>query len=382
MKYKTLINFIRDIYGTNEPIPLHAPLFIGNESTYVKETIDSNFVSSVGKFVSDFEADLAKFTGSPRAVAVCSGTAALHTSLVLCEIKKDDYVITQSITFVATCNSISYCGAKPIFIDIDKNTLGLSPSKTEEWLSENAYIDNDGNCRNRLDDKKIKACIPMHTFGHPIDLDNMKNVCKKWNLFLIEDAAESLGSYYKGKHTGTFGDYGTLSFNGNKVITTGGGGAILSNEQNGNRAKHITTTGKVDHEYEYFHDMVAFNYRMPNINAALGVAQIEKLNEFLKNKRKLAKTYKEFFQDSEFIFFDEPKDSKSNFWLNAIICHDKNQRDELLKFTNKNNIMTRPIWIMMTKLPMWENSIKGNLENSFWAEERIVNIPSSVTIRN
>jgi len=382
MKYKTLINFIRDIYGTNELIPLHAPLFIGNESTYVKETIDSNFVSSVGKFVSDFEADLAKFTGSPRAVAVCSGTAALHTSLVLCEIKKDDYVITQSITFVATCNSISYCGAKPIFIDIDKNTLGLSPSKTEEWLSENAYIDNDGNCRNRLDDKKIKACIPMHTFGHPIDLDNMKNVCKKWNLFLIEDAAESLGSYYKGKHTGTFGDYGTLSFNGNKVITTGGGGAILSNEQNGNRAKHITTTGKVDHEYEYFHDMVAFNYRMPNINAALGVAQIEKLNEFLKNKRKLAKTYKEFFQDSEFIFFDEPTDSKSNFWLNAIICHDKGQRDELLKFTNKNNIMTRPIWIMMTKLPMWENSIKGNLENSFWAEERIVNIPSSVTIRN
>lgn len=378
MIYEDLIKFIREIYETNDFIPLHAPIFCGNESKYVKETIDSNFVSSVGKFVSDFEEDLANFTSSPRAIAVCSGTAALHTALVLCDIDKDDYVITQSVTFVATCNSISYCGAKPIFIDIDKDTLGLSPVKTDEWLSINAYLDSDGNCRNKLDDKKIKACVPMHTFGHPIDLDNMKIVCKKWNLFLIEDAAESLGSYYKGKHTGTFGDYGTLSFNGNKVITTGGGGAILTNEENGNKAKHITTTGKVDHEYEYFHDIVAFNYRMPNINAALGVAQIEKLNDFLKNKRELANVYREFFKDSEFTFFDEPNKSKSNFWLNTIICKDKDQRDEILKFTNKNNVMTRPIWTMMTKLPMWNNSITGNLENSYWAEERIINIPSSV----
>ena len=377
----SLIKFIKDIFNTEDFIPLHAPVFRGSESKYVQETIESNFVSSVGAFVSDFENVVANYTKAPRAVAVCSGTAALHTALVLSNVTRGDYVITQAITFVATCNAINYCGASPIFIDVDIDTMGLSPTAMEKWLSENAFIDSDGLCRNKEDERLIKACIPMHTFGHPVDMDGIIKVCKSWNLMILEDAAESLGSYYKNQHTGTIGHFGTLSFNGNKIITTGGGGMILSNVENGIKAKHITTTAKIDHQYEYFHDIVGYNYRMPNINAALGVAQMEGLENFLANKRELANSYKSFFENTGFTFIEEPKNCRSNYWLNAILCDDIDQRNELLSITNKSNVMTRPIWTMMTKLPMWENALSDDLSNSEWLEARVINIPSSVNFQ-
>lgn len=377
--FSKLVEFIRAQYQTTEFIPLHAPVFTGREEEYVADTIRSTFVSSVGAYVDRFENNMAKYTGAKKAVAVVNGTAALHTALILAGVQQNELVLTQSLTFIATCNAIRYCGAEPVFLDVDLDTMGLSPAATEQWLTENAELDVNGICRHKSDHKAIRACLPMHTFGHPVKLDELLDLCNRWNIHLIEDAAESLGSLYKGRHTGTFGLVGTLSFNGNKVMTTGGGGMILTNAELGAKAKHLTTTAKRPHPYEFFHDEVAYNYRMPNLNAALGCAQLEQLDAFISAKRKLALNYSEFFSNSELKFFSEPENCKSNYWLNAVICENAIQRDALLKATNDSGVMTRPIWTLMNKLPMYQHCLKDNLRNSEWLETRVVNLPSSVT---
>ena len=376
--FENVINFIKEIYKSKDFIPLHEPKFCGNENKYVKECIDSSFVSSIGKYVDVFEEKIAKYTGAKFAVATSNGTSALHVSLLLANVNQNDEVITQSLTFVATCNAISYCGGHPIFIDVDKDTMGLSPAALKVFLKDNTTIKNK-QCINNISGKVIKACVPMHTFGHPCKIDEIKQICDEHYIFVVEDAAESVGSKYKDKHTGTFGQLGVMSFNGNKIITSGGGGCIVTNDKIlAEKAKHLTTTAKVPHKWDFNHDMVGYNYRMPNINAALLVAQLENLNYFLTNKRKLAKTYEEFFKTQEHTFFKEPKLSKSNYWLNTLLLKDKKQRNKFLKETNSSNVMTRPIWIMMHNLPMFENAQCGDLTNSKWLNDRVVNIPSSV----
>lgn len=377
--FDRLVSFVREQYATNEFIPLHAPVFRGRERELLVDTIDSTFVSSVGAYVDRFEKDMAAFTGSPRAVAVMNGTAALHVALVLAGVERDDLVVTQSLTFVATCNAIAYCGAEPLFIDVDRHTLGLSPTALQAWLEEHARIDDDGVCRTRDGCRRIRACLPMHTFGHPVDLDALIAVCERWRLVLVEDAAESLGSYYKGRHTGNFGHIGVLSFNGNKVMTTGGGGMVLADEAVGKRAKHLTTTAKIPHPYEFFHDEVGYNYRMPNLNAALGCAQLEQLPAFLASKRALAERYIAFFAGSDLQPIVEPEHCRSNYWLNGVICETPAQRDALLKATNDAGVMTRPIWALMNRLPLYANAPRGPLDNAEWLEARVVNLPSSVT---
>ncbi len=376
--FDALIRFIREQYRSNDFIPLHAPVFSGHERDYVLETIETTFVSSVGAFVDRFERDLADYTGSQRAVATVNGTAALHVALRLAGVKPGDMVITQSLTFVATCNAISYCAAEPIFIDVDRHTLGLSPTALEVWLDEFAHLDCDGICRLKENGKVVRACVPMHTFGHPVELDDLVSVCRRWNLVLVEDAAESLGSFYKSKHTGVFGQLGVLSFNGNKIITSGGGGAILANAELGSHAKHLTTTAKRPHPYEYVHDEVGFNYRLPNLNAALGCAQLEKLETFIQSKRALADRYAEHLKGSDLQFVYEPPNCRSNYWLNAVICEDRMQRDALLKATNDQMVMTRPIWQLMSHLPIYSHCRHGDLSNAEWLESRVVNLPSSI----
>ena len=377
--FKDVISFIQETYKTKSFIPLHEPRFIGNEKKYLNECIDSTFVSSVGKFVDEFEAKIASYTGAKYAVATSNGTSALHIALMLANVESDDEVITQPLTFVATCNAISYCGAKPLFIDVDKGTMGLSPSALKEFLDKNTLIKNQ-QCINNKTGQVIKACVPMHTFGHPCRIDEIRAICDQYYINVIEDAAESLGSFYKDKHTGTFGQMGVMSFNGNKIITAGGGGCILTNSAElAKRAKHITTTAKKPHKWEYSHDMIGYNYRMPNLNAALMVAQLEQIDKFLLNKRELANAYESFFSGSNIKFIKEPKDSKSNYWLNAIILKDKKQRDLFLDETNSASVMTRPTWVLMNKLPMFKEAQCTDLTNAEWLEERVVNIPSSVT---
>lgn len=373
-----LIRFIRAQYRTLEPIPLHAPVFRGNERAYVVDAIDSTFVSSVGAYVDRFEGAVERFTGSPRAVATVNGTAALHIALQLAGVARGDLVVTQPLTFVATCNAISYCGAEPVFVDVDRQTMGLSPDALEAWLTENARRDGDGICRLRQDGRIVRACLPMHTFGHPVRIDALTAVCARWNLALVEDAAESLGSLYKGRHTGTFGLIGALSFNGNKVITTGGGGMVLTNAALGARAKHLTTTAKVPHPYEYAHDEIGYNYRLPNLNAALGCAQMEQLDAFLAAKRALAQRYAQHLANSELQFVREPADCRSNYWLNAVICDSVRQRDSLLHATNAQGVMTRPIWALMSALPLYAQCLKGDLATAQWLAAHVVNLPSSV----
>ena len=372
-----LAKFIQDKYRTNSFIPLHEPRFIGKEKEFVSQTIDSTFVSSVGQYVNQFEEDIAKYTGSKRAIAIVNGTSALHLSMLMAGVKPGDYVITQALTFVATCNAIHYCQAEPILIDVDKKTLGLSPIALEAWLEENAFVDTDQVCKLKNSKRAIKACIPMHTFGHPVEIDTLATICNVWKLAMIEDAAESLGSLFKNTHTGTFGLMGTLSFNGNKIITTGGGGAILCNEELYLKGKHLSTTAKKPNDIHFVHDEVGFNYRLPNINAALGCAQLESINLFVKQKRQLAEEYAQLLKNSNLEFFKEPKNCRSNYWLNAVICENKSQRDELLLFTNAMNIMTRPVWTPMQKLPMFQHAISDSLKNTSWLEARLVNIPSS-----
>lgn len=373
-----LIDFVRDHYRTRDFIPLHAPVFRGNEKFYVAETIDSTFVSSVGAFVDRFEQDIATYTGSPRAVSTVNGTAALHVALRLVGVGQGDYVITQPLTFVATCNAIAYCGAMPIFVDVDRHTLGLSPTAVQAWLTENAYRDDAGQCRRCEDDRAIRACLPMHTFGHPADINGLLRVCSDWGLPLVEDAAESLGSMYHDQHTGTFGDLGALSFNGNKIITTGGGGMLLASEALGERAKHLTTTAKQPHSYEYVHEELGYNYRLPNLNAALGCAQLEQLDAYISEKRELAGGYAACLAGSEFTFVSEPQGCRSNYWLNALVCPDRAQRDQFLQVTNEQGVMTRPIWRLMNRLPMYANAPAGELPNALWLEARVVNLPSGI----
>jgi aminotransferase in exopolysaccharide biosynthesis len=374
----SLIRFIREQYRSNGFIPLHAPVFGEREQRYVLETINSTLVSSVGPYVDQFEKDMVEYTGSERAVAMVNGTAALHLALLISGVKSGDLVVTQPLTFIATCNAIRYCGAEPLFIDVERRTLGLSPVALSEWLDENAYLGENGECRTKNGNFVIRTCVPMHTFGHPADLDGLVRVCGRWNIVLVEDAAESLGSFYKGRHTGTVGALGALSFNGNKIITTGGGGMILTNEALGARAKHLSTTAKRPHPYLFSHDEIGYNYRLPNLNAALGCAQLEQLEQFIASKRDLAMRYKEFFGGSDMRFIEEPEHCRSNYWLNAVICESEAQRNALLIGTNESKVMTRPIWTLMTHLPMYANCSKGELLNAEWLEARIVNLPSSV----
>ncbi|MBP5481561.1 MAG: LegC family aminotransferase [Paludibacteraceae bacterium] len=379
---KKITDFIRDLYGCGDFIPLSVPVFAGNEKKYLNECIDSTFVSSVGKFVDRFEDDIAKFTGCKRAVVCVSGTNALHMSLMVAGVERDDEVLTQALTFIATCNALSYIGAMPVFIDVDRDTMGLSPTAVRNWLEKNAEI-KDGQCFNRNSGRRVKACVPMHTFGHPVHLDELVEVCDEYHIELVEDAAESIGSLYKGKHTGTFGRVGALSFNGNKTITTGGGGMMLFNDEElGKFAKHITTQAKVPHRWEFRHDHIGYNYRMPNINAALGCAQLENIDKYVESKRQTAAAYKEFFKNVPDVeFFSEPADCRSNYWLNAILLKDRDRQQEFLQFSNDNGIMTRPIWELMNRLPMFEKCENDGLENTLYFADRVVNIPSSVRLK-
>ena len=331
--YQLLIEFIQETYNSKSFIPLHAPAFQGNEQQYVADTITSTFVSSVGEYVNRFERDMAAYTQSPAAVAAVNGTAALQVALRLAGVQAGDLVMTQPLTFVATCNAIAYCGAEPVFVDVDANTLGLSAQAMAAWLDEHAVVCADGVCRAKMDERVIRACVPMHTFGHPADLKGLMQVCQQWGIVMVEDAAESLGSLYQGQHTGTFGLLGTLSFNGNKIITTGGGGMLLTNLELAKRAKHLTTTAKLPQEYEYVHGELGYNFRLPNLNAALGCAQLEQLDLFIQRKRDLASRYAEFFQHTECQFVREPTGCRSNYWLNAVVCENKTHRDAFLRAT-------------------------------------------------
>ncbi|MHC1779088.1 MAG: LegC family aminotransferase [Bacteroidales bacterium] len=379
--YKKVVDFIHEMYPKESFVPLHTPCFIGNEKAYLNECIDTTYVSSVGKFVDRFEELLEDYTGAKKAVVCVNGTNALHMAMLLVGVKNDDEVITQSLSFIATCNAISYLGAHPVFIDVDMDTMGLSPMSMNKWLNENAEVKGK-TCYNNKTGRRIKACVPMHTFGHPMHLDELVELCERFHIELVEDAAESLGSFYKGKHTGTFGKVGAISFNGNKTITTGGGGMLLfQDEELGKIAKHLTTQAKVPHHWEFVHDHIGYNYRMPNVNAALGCAQMENIDVFLKNKRETAKKYKEYFSHfDEIDFFDEPNNCKSNYWLNVIILKDKKAQNEFLQYSNDNGVMTRPIWKIMNKLPMFISCQTDSLINTMWFEERVVNIPSSVRV--
>lgn len=379
--YKDIVVFIRELYKTDDFIPLHAPVFVGNEKKYLEECIDTTFVSSVGKFVDRLEEMIAEYTGSQKAVVCVNGTNALHMAIFLTGVESGDEILTQALTFIATCNAISYIGAKPVFLDVDRETMGLSPKAVKEWLCKNAAIKN-GQCYNKRTGRRVKACIPMHTFGHPVLIDELIEICNEYHIDVIEDAAESLGSFYKGKHTGTFGKIGVLSFNGNKTITTGGGGMLLFQDKDtGDYAKHLTTQAKIPHRWEFVHDQVGYNYRMPNINAALGCAQMENLESFIINKRETAEVYNQFFSSvSEIEFFNEPDNSRSNYWLNAIVLSDRQTQQNFLQYTNDNGVMTRPVWQLMSRLEMFKHCETDGLENTLWFEERVVNIPSSVRI--
>jgi aminotransferase in exopolysaccharide biosynthesis len=377
--FKKITDFIKGLFPGIEKIPLHAPIFNGNEKKYVLETIESTYVSSVGPFVNRFEEMMCEITGAKYAIAIVNGTSALHLSLILAGVENNDEVLSQSLTFIATCNAISYLNASPVFIDIDKDTLGMSPDSLLNYLEHCTEKKNDGFTYNKQTGKRIKACVPMHSFGFPCRIDEISKICERYNIILIEDAAESIGSYYKDKHTGLFGLMGTFSFNGNKTVTCGGGGAIITKDSEiAKKAKHLSTQAKVSHPWSFIHDEIGFNYRMPNINAALACAQLEQLNDFVNNKRILAKVYADFFEQLEIPFIKEIKGAKANFWLNTLILEDKDERDSFLAFANSNGVMSRPVWQLMHTLPMFENCFRANLPNSIWIADRLVNIPSSV----
>jgi len=376
-KSQKLIGFIKALYPGRNPVPLHAPVFLGNEKQYLLDCIDSAFVSYVGAYVTRFEEMTAQFTGAGFAIAVVNGTAALQVALEIAGVRPGDEVITQALTFAATASAIVHAGAEPVFVDVDRDTMGMSPEKLESWLKQNIRSDASGACPiNRTTGRRIAAVVPMHTFGHPCRIDEIKAVAEKYQLVLIEDSAESLGSFYKGKHTGTFGLAGILSYNGNKTITTGGGGMILTDDEVfARRARHITTTAKLPHRWEYAHDAAGYNDRLPNVNAAIGVAQMEKLPEYLKNKRETAEKYRRFCLEHGLSFVHEPKGAASNYWLNALIMENRKERDAFLEFTNDNGVVTRPIWRLMNKLDVYSHCRRDDLTNSQWLEDRVVNLP-------
>ena len=378
--FQKIVDYIKELYG-QDFVPLSVPQFIGNEKKYLNECIDTTFVSSVGKFVDRFEEDMAAYTGAKRAVVCVSGTNALHMAMMMAGVERDDEVLTQALTFIATCNAISYIGACPVFIDVDKQTMGLSPDAVKAWLFTHAEV-KGGQCYNKQTGRRIKACVPMHTFGHPVRIEELAAICAEWHVELVEDAAESIGSRYKGKHTGLFGKVGVLSFNGNKTITTGGGGMLLFNDEAlGAMAKHLTTQAKVPHRWEFRHDHIGYNYRMPNINAALGCTQLEHLDEYVADKRATATAYAEFFKQVDDIqFFTEPENCFSNYWLNAVILKDHEAQQGFLQYSNDHGVMTRPIWELMSRLPMFEHCQHDELENTVFFADRVVNIPSSVRL--
>ena len=382
IKYVKLIKFIKTLYPNANPVPLHAPIFTGNEKKYLLNCIDTTFVSYVGEYVTKFEEMTTKFTGAKYAVAIVNGTAALQVALQIANVKSGDEVITQALTFAATANAIVHAGAEPVFVDVDQDTMGMSPEKLEAWLKTNTrFNDSTNQLINKITNRRITAIVPMHTFGHPCRIDEIVTIASKYNIPVIEDSAESLGSYYKGKHTGTFGLAGILSYNGNKTITTGGGGMIITDdEQFAKRARHITTTAKIPHRWEYAHDEVGYNYRLTNINAAIGVAQMERVFKYLDNKKETAERYKQFCEENDIQFVLEPLEASSNYWLNAIILNDRRERDAFLELSNNNGVMTRPIWRLINKLDMYKNYQHDDLSNSQWFEDRIVNIPSGVRI--
>lgn len=378
MNFDKTITFIKNLYPNCNPVLLHLPVFLGNEKKYINDCIDSTFVSYVGKYVTRFEEVTAEYTSAKYAVAVVNGTVALQIALQISGVKYGDEVITQPLTFVATCNAISHCGAKPVFVDVDLDTMGLSPKKLESWLSKNTKYDpKSKNTINISTNKTISAIIPVHTFGFPCKIDEIVSIGNRYNIPVIEDSAESLGSIYKEKHTGTFGLAGILSYNGNKTITTGGGGMIITNDEAfAKKAKHITTTAKIPHKWDYIHDEIGYNYRLTNVNAAIGVAQMECLDTILQDKRKTAELYEKFFKNTEIQFVKEPENTRSNYWLNTILLKNKTQRDKFLEETNSIGIMTRPVWRLMNKLAMYKYCQTGDLNNSEWLEDKTVNLPS------
>ena len=377
--FKKIVDYIKSLYHEENPVPLHAPRFSGNEKKYLIDCIDTTYVSYVGKYVSRFEDEIRQYTGAKYAVAVSSGTAALHVALLLSEVAPGDEVITQPLTFVATANAISYCSAQPVFVDVERSTLGLDPEKLNDFLNNNAILKSDGKCYNKITGRKIAACVPMHTLGHPVRIDHVVDICTKLHISVVEDAAEALGSLYYGRHTGIFGNVGILSFNGNKPVTTGGGGMIITNNEDiGVKARHLTTTAKTPHLWEFNHDSVGYNYRMPNINAAVGCAQMEGFSQALQNKRETALKYSKFFHNLDISFVSEPENAQSNYWLNAIVLKDRRERNQFLEFANSNGVQVRPVWTLMSHLPMFCHCQHTSLETALWLEDRVVNIPSSV----
>lgn len=380
--YKELIDFIKNLYGTNEFIPLHAPTFKKIDREYVLDAIDSTFVSSVGEYVNRFERDLAAFTGATRAIATVNGTTALQAALKLVGVQWHDEVITQPLTFVATANAIAHLGASPVFVDVDRDTMGLSPDALELFLQENAILKTNG-AFNKQTGRRVAAIVPMHTFGHPCRIEKIVAIAQKWSIPVVEDAAEAIGSWSQNKHCGTFGEVGVLSFNGNKTITCGGGGAILTNDKNlADRAKHLTTTAKVPHPWEFDHDEIGYNYRLPNLNAALACAQLERLPDILREKREIAHVYRDFFASRDWgQLMVEPQNTQSNYWLCTIALNSASSRDALLEATNAAGVMTRPAWKLMPELAMYSTCQSESLKNSSWLRERIVNLPSGVLRR-
>ncbi|WP_299519983.1 LegC family aminotransferase [Winogradskyella sp.] len=376
--FDTVVDHIQKTYNTKNFIPLHVPRFRGNEKAYLLDCIDSTFVSSVGRYVDRFEEMMAKIANTERAVAVVNGTAGIQVALRLAGVSSRNEVLTQALTFVATANAIIYNNANPIFLDVDLDTMGLSPKAVSDFLNANAELREDG-CYNKVTGNRISACLPMHTFGFPVHLDELIAICNKWNITVVEDAAESLGSMYKGQPIGSLGKFGVFSFNGNKVVTSGGGGTIVTNDvQLAEKAKYLTTTAKKPHKFEYYHDELGYNYRMPNINAALACSQLEQLQEFLIRKRELAHEYAAFFSSKGIKFRTELPNTKANHWLMCIELADKKERDSFLETTNAQGVMTRPIWQLMFRLPMFQNCQRDSQKNAIFLEERIVNIPSSV----
>lgn len=380
MTPETIVDYIRHVFGEKQSIGLHEPIFAGKEREYVVDAIDSTFVSSVGAYVSEFENVIADYCGADAAIATVNGTAALHTALLLSGVKQNDLIVTQALTFVATCNAIRYCGADPVFVDVSSDGLGMSPNALELWLEDNCIVNEEGKCIHAASSRCVRACLPMHTFGHPCDMARLSEICAKWNLKLVDDAAEALGSKRDERPVGHGSNISILSFNGNKTITTGGGGMILTDRETAKRARHLTTTAKQAGRLDFYHDELGYNYRMPNINAALGCAQMEKIVEILMSKRDIAAHYRDFFAGSDFRFLDEPSGCESNFWLNAVVCQDEQARDELIAATNAAGIQTRPAWLLMTDLPMFANCSHGDLSVTQWHQKRLVNLPSSAKI--
>jgi perosamine synthetase len=377
------VEVLKEVLGPRSPVALHVPMFSGNEWTYVKECIDTGWVSSVGTFVDRFEKMLIEFTGAKYAIATVNGTAALHVCLLLAGVKPDDEVLLPALTFVATTNAVNYCHAVPHFVDSEESTLGLDPEKLSEYLADISVM-RAGECFNKRTGRRIRAVVPMHTFGHPVDMDGLVPVCERFRLVMVEDAAESLGSYYRGQHTGNLGLVSSLSFNGNKTVTTGGGGAILTNDPTlGPLAKHLTTTARIPHKWSFKHDRVGYNYRMPNINAALGCAQLEQLPRFLSLKRALTSRYVEAFKPVLGVgVFQERADCRSNYWLNALVLDrdDIEARDRLLEMSNEKGIGTRPVWTLSHRLPMYSDCPAMDLGVAESLERRIINIPSSAEL--